>query len=297
VAIGIQSIIKPVYHLTHDVINMTYQWNRKRNFIGKGHISDEHLADPSLDDALVKALKKAGISTSSYSIPIDRYKQYIEKVRYPASYYGGKPGQNNFTEKTLEHFISLEFLDLAKNSVIIDVAAASSPFANIVRKHFGVKKSYQQDLIFPIGMKGNRLGGSAETITLPDKSVHGVTLHCALEHFEANSDIGLFKELDRILVPGGKAVILPFYLAHEFTNHVDPAFNLLKQHHISPDEGARIRYCTWYQYFSRHYDVSALKSRILDQAKGLDLTVYQVNNFKDVDPECYLRFVGVFTKK
>ena len=132
---------------------------------------------------------------------------------------------------------------------------------------------------------------------LEDSSVDAVTLHCSLEHFENNDDIDLFVELERVLKPGGRAIVLPFYLAYEYTIHVDPVFNLLKFHKPQLDNKARLRYCDWYQYFSRHYDVQALQELILNNARSLELKIYKVDNFMEVDKGCYLRFIGEFTKR
>ena len=93
-------------------------------------------------------------------------------------------------------------------------------------------------------------------------------------------------------------VVLPFYLAYQYTNHVDPAFNFLKFHRVKLDKDPRmqLRYAKWRQYFSRHYDPIALRDRVLSKVEGLELTLYRVTNFREVDGSCYLRFIGVFTK-
>ena len=182
-------------------------------------------------------------------------------------------------------------------TVFVDIAACTSPFYQIVRKLYGTPHTYQQDLIFPKGLHGDRIGGWAHELHLPDNSVDAITLHCSLEHFEGDSDSLFFKELARVLKPGGRAVILPFYLAHTYTIHVDPAYNLLKSHRPKIDPAAQLRYCNWYQFFSRHYDPVALQRRILNQAPELKISLYRVTNFRDVDPKCYLRWIGVFEKK
>lgn len=300
----IKQLVRPVYKYSHDLLYRTSSWNPffRREFGGKpvlkGHISVEHLDHPELDDQLVESLKSSGIRVKPYSIDVQGYHQYLDKVQYPESYYGGgKDPEQNFTEKTLEHYVSTDFIHFEPETVFVDVAACTSPFYTIVRRLYGCKETYQQDLIFPKGLNGDKIGGYASELFLPDNSVDGVTLHCSLEHFEHDSDTEFFQELERVLRPGGKAVILPFYLAGEYTIHVDPAYNLLKLHRPGLDPKARLRYCNWFQYFSRHYNPQALHERILSQAPGLELTVWRVLNFREVDPSCYLRFIGVFEKK
>ena len=103
--------------------------------------------------------------------------------------------------------------------------------------------------------------------------------------------------MNRILKPGGRIIVLPFYLASRYVIHVDPVFNVLRRHRPQLDEKAELRYCNWYHFFSRHYDPQALQSRVLSAMPDVDLTIYRVENYKAVDPSCYLRFIGVFEKQ
>lgn len=265
--------------------------------VGRGHISDEHLDHPELDDVMASEYANMGVPVLPFSIDPAGYQAWLSAADYPASYYGGgkDPGQN-FTEKTLEHYVSTQFFSLHESSTFIDIAACTSPFADILARRFGAT-AYRQDLVYPKGIHGNQIGGWGHELHLPDGSVDAVTLHCSLEHFEGNSDTLFFQELERVLKPGGRAVVLPFYLAHTYTIHVDPGYNLLKGHRPKLDPQARLRYCDWYQYFSRHYDPQALKRRVLDAAPSLQLTLYQVQNFREVYADSYLRWVGVFEKK
>jgi len=299
----IKQIVRPIYKGVHSLLFNTIDANpmfvKKENGkeVKKGHISLEHLNDPRLDDKLVSDLKAAGISVNAHNIKIEEYHTYLWKANYPETYYGGGLDPNqNFTEKSLEHYVSTEFIDFKPDTVFIDVAACTSPFYTIVRELYGCKTTYQQDLIFDKGLKGDKIGGYGHEIPLEDESVNAVTLHCSLEHFENDSDTAFFVEMERVLKKGGRLVVLPFYIAYEFTNHVDPIYNLLKSHPIKVDKRARLRYCSWFQFFSRHYDVQALQERILSKVPNLQLSIYRVNNFRDVHEKSYLRFVGVFEK-
>ena len=289
----------------HDLINSTSWMNPflKETFNGKeilkGHISDEHLENPAFDEELAEYFRSVGIEVKPFIIEKEEYFDYLKKAEYPKGYYGGgEDPDQNFTEKTLEHFVSTKFLNLNPDSVFIDIAACNSPFYEIVKRIYNVREAYQQDLIFPKGLNGDKIGGFASEIPLPDNSVDAVTLHCSLEHFEGSSDSQFFIEMARVLKPGGRVVVLPFYLAYEYTIHVDPAFNILKNHKVEiDDERARLRYCTWYQFFSRHYDVQAVQERILNKAPALKLTLYKVENFRILEESGYLRWIGVFEKR
>lgn len=299
----IKTLIKPVYRGVHDLLYksiplnpfLTKEKNGKK--VAYGHISLEHLENKALDDQLEADFIASGVPVKKHRINVAAYHQYVKAAGYPESYYGGGlDTAQNFIEKTLEHYVTTEIIDFQPDTVFMDVAACTSPFYKIVRKLFGCKETYQQDLIYPDGINGDRIGGSAGNLPLADNSIDAATLHCSLEHFENDADSLLFQDMQRVLKPGGKVVVLPFYLAHEFTNHVDPAFNLLRNHPVDIDEGARLRYCNWYQFFSRHYDVPALHERILKKAPGLDLQLHRVENFREVDASCYLRWIGEFTK-
>ncbi len=298
-------LLKKIYNHLHFFINkhidsilfFPKSYHGKR--VLKGHISGEHLDNPLLDDVLVARLNQSGIKTADFYIDTEGYENYIKNTFYPLSYYGGgQDTQQNFIEKSLEHYVSLSFLPLANNAVFMDIAAATSPFSDIIQSQFPTVQAYKQDLIFPRGIQGNHIGGDAAHLPLLDNSIDGATLHCSLEHFEGDSDSLFFQEIQRVLRPGGQFVVLPFYFAYQYTNHIDPAFNLLKRHRVKLDNDPRmqLRYATWKQYFSRHYDPQALCDRILSQTPHLDLTVYRVKNFKAVDTSCYLRFIGVFKK-
>ncbi len=295
-------MLRPVYHWSHDWLNRSADWfplirsRYQGQPIGQGHISDEHLKHPELDDAMSREFEQMGVPVLPFRIDSQGYQQWIREAGYPADYYGGgQDPEQNFTEKTLEHYVSTAFFELDSTSVFVDMAACTSPFSDILRRKTGAT-TYQQDLIYPRGVHGQKIGGWAHELDLPDQSVDAVTLHCSLEHFEGNSDSLFFQELERVLKLGGKAVILPFYLAHTYTIHIDPGYNLLKCHRPKLDPRAKLRYCNWYQYFSRHYDPMALKQRILEKAPHLPLTLFRVENFREVYADSYLRWVGVFER-
>lgn len=299
-----KAALKPIYHFVHDGLFQTIDANpffpnyHQGKRIEKGHISLEHLQNPELDIKLSEALETVGAEIKPYHIDVAAYRNYLTETAYPESYYGGglDPKQN-FTEKTLEHFVSLDFMNLNADSRFVDIAACTSPFSGIIKKRFGVQESYQQDLVYPKGLNDGKIGGYGHELPFEANSVDAVTLHCSLEHFEGISDTEFFKTMDRVLKPGGRVIVLPFYLASRYVIHVDPVFNAIRRHRPQLDEKAELRYCNWYQFFSRHYDPNALKTRILDHCPNLDLSIHRVENYKSVDPACYLRFIGVFEKR
>ena len=113
----LKQLIRPIYTWTHDLLYKTSDWNpifrqlHGAQSVVKGHISVEHLKNPTLDLQLAKAFREAGISVSEFTININAYRLYLAKFQYPSDYYGGGyDPENNFTEKTLEHYVSTEFI-------------------------------------------------------------------------------------------------------------------------------------------------------------------------------------------
>ncbi len=300
------NLLKKGYHLTHDMAFDTLKWNplfpneKNGKAIKYGHISTEHLDHPELDDQLVESLVSSGIPVEDFEIDIPEYHKYLKASNYPDSYFGGgKDETRNFTEKTLEHYVSTKFMQLDSDSLFVDMAACDSPFYQIIKKKFGLQQSFQQDLIYEKGINGNQIGGYGHELPFGENEVDAITLHCSVEHFEGNSDTLFFKAMERQLKPGGRIIILPFYIAYEYTIHVDPIYNLLRNHRVTLDDNERftLRYSSWYQFYSRHYDTQAIQERILGPCPGLELKIYRVRNFRDVSPKCYLRFVGVLEKR
>lgn len=298
----IKSLAKPAYRLAHDVLNFVYRQTWKHyggKNVGSGHVSDEHLLHPALDDDLEAELIAAGIPVIHHAIEIDQYWEYRKLAPYPNDYFGGgKDPQRNFTEKTLEHYLSSELKDLSTCRVMVDVAAATSPWADVAHHFWPHLETWKQDLVYKKDSASDtrQIGGFAHEINLPNNKVDLITLHCSLEHFEGNTDSLFFQTAERILAPGGTLMIHPFYIAREYTIHIDPAYNLLHRHRPQLDPQARLRIADWYQYFSRHYDVGTLQTRILDHCPTLKPKMIRIINFRDIAENCYLRWILLLEK-
>lgn len=263
-----------------------------------GFISTIHLNDTQLDNMLDHNLINAGIHVNSYSIDIEAFDNYLQEVKYPDDYYTARKDQiENFREKALEHFVTLELINVDNEHVHIDVAAATSPFSSIFKQYHPSSTVYKQDLIYRKGLHHTSLGGYAHEIEMPDNSVDSVTLHCSLEHFEDDTDILFFQKLEKILKPKGVCIIAPFYIANEYTIHIDPVFNILKNHDPKIDSLAQLRYSFWKQHHSRHYDPESLQRRIINTCPELNIEVYRVMNYKDAFSKSYLRYMAVVRKK
>jgi SAM-dependent methyltransferase len=290
-----------IHWILHKSLNINplfrkYYFGKK---ILKGHISEEHLQNPDLDMKILRELRQRGIRCKKMTIDPSGYHAYLENTSYPDHYYGGgKKKHLNFTQKSLEHYVSTLFIDFFPDMTFVDIAACNSPFSKIVQNTYKLEKSYRQDLIFKKGIHGDQIGGYASELPFEKNSIDAVTLHCSLEHFEKDSDTEFFAAMDTLLKPGGKILVVPFYIAREYSIHVDPVYNLLKGHQIYPDDKrAVLRYCSWRQYFSRHYDIKALQERIINAAGSLVAEIVYFTNHKEIHPDSYLRFALILTKK
>ena len=252
--------------------------------------------DQNTQDEIVKELKKSGFNVTDFRIDAKEYRHYLKLARYEnySGYYGGGKG-NNFAEKSLEHFIAAKLLDLSKEDIYIDVASADAPTSDIYHRLFGCS-SYQQDLIFPEGINGNVIGGDASDMPVKDGFATKIGLHCSFEHFEQDSDMRFIRETKRVLRKGGRLCIIPLYLFNKYAVHTDlSVFLPWKGVNFEPDATV---YCAK-GYENRHgrfYDVPHLITRVRNNLDGLKLTVYVVQNAKDIDPSCYVRFVALLEK-
>jgi len=300
----IRGTVRLGYRCVHRALHRTLKVNpfipktRNGRRVKYGLVSDEHLADPLLDNRLADDLAAAGIEVGSYRIDVGAYRDYLKAAKYPSSYHGGDgEGGFTFTEKSLEHYVSANVLDISSSEVFMDIASDRSPFYDVVKRLWSPGKVYRQDMKYEPGVHGDTVGGEAGSLPLEDNSIGKATLHCSLEHFEGNSDMEMFSEMSRVLKPGGKLCVLPFYIAWEYTIHTDPVSNLFFARDVSFDPEAQIRYCDWSNRHSRHYDVARVKKRILPNLGRLQMKVLRVDNFRDVHPDCYLRFIALFEKR
>lgn len=247
---------------------------------------------PSDETKLIELLYQVGISVQDLNIDIDEYNDYFNKAdyatRYP-QYYAW-----NITEKSLEHFVAQQLLQLNSTDVYIDIASEGSPVPEIYHQLYGCE-TYAQDLSYKPGIHGNKIGSNAASLPLPDGSVTKMALHCSFEHFEEDSDSGFIKEAARLLRVGGKVVIVPLYLASSYAILTDPF--VLRANHVNFEREAIVMAVTgWGNRHGRFYDPLHLSSRVLTVSKELSFSLMCLDNAKDVDASVYARFALVGTR-
>ncbi|MCM2328668.1 MAG: class I SAM-dependent methyltransferase, partial [Lysobacter sp.] len=164
---------------------------------------------PARVQAILDKAVEAGLPFTRSRIDVAAYREYFERAGYATRYRDYYTG--NQPEKSLEHFLTMKLLDVGPSDVFVDLASEHSPVPDIYRALTGCK-AYRQDIMYPAGVNGDRIGGDAAAMPVPDGFFTKAALTCSLEHFEGNADSKLFVELARTLRPGGRVCVAPYYV-------------------------------------------------------------------------------------
>lgn len=269
-------------------------WNYYYNALSESKVKNAVLCNSSIQNEIIEELKKNGVNVVNFKINVNDYKHYVNNAEYYKFPNYNKGKASNFAEKSLEHYIAAKLLNLSKEDVYIDIANATSPAPEIYHRLYGCKV-YRQDLVFPKGIHRNVIGGDASNMPVENGFATKMALHCSFEHFEQDSDIRFIKEAGRILREGGKLCILPLYLFNKYAIQTDPS--VLPRGGIPFEEDAVV-YCAkgWRNRHGRFYDAPHFISRIINNMNNLKLTIYVIQNEKEVNSSCYVKFVAVFDK-
>ena len=273
-------------------------WDSYYSALREPKIESDVPQNSEVQNDVAVELKRNGLSLLDIKIDIADYNQWKMKAEYQKIWlYYLKFGiiGKNLPEKSLEHYMAAKLLDLSEDDLYIDVGSSGSPTASIYRKMYGCD-TYMQDLVFPEGVNGNLIGGDAGKMPLNDGFASKMACHCSFEHFEGNSDIAFIKEANRVLRHGGKLCILPLYFFTKYAIKTDPT--VLPKGTQQFENDATL-YCAkkyWGNRHGRFYDVTHFISRIMNNMGGLKLRLYRVQNEKQVNPSCSVKFVALFEK-
>lgn len=227
---------------------------------------------------IIDEFKSIGINVVDERINIERFKnwmnEYPEVVAHCANHNDVK------IEKILEHYLVFEFLKIKKHDVYIDIAACNSPYSKILTKH-GVD-GYEQDLIYPSGIINRKIGGDASSLPVSEKFADVLSLQCAFECFQGNSDIGFIKESGRVLKAGGRLGIVPLYMDNVYFVKTGPKCDKRK---VKVEKDA---YWIWRddlhlsEPFSRHYSPVSFKNRVYDNLIGMKGEIIHFTNLNEL---------------
>ena len=197
--------------------------------------------------------------------------------------------------KILEYFVALQLLEIQSSDVVIDVASERSLFPDVVRTLIGARV-FRQDLIYPVGVRGDRIGGNAAHMPIEDDFADALALHNSFEHFEGDSDTGFIREAWRVLKPGGKVCIVPLFMSEQYEILTDP---VVKPDDLDWDLGALVFDVLGYRNrFGRFYNSVAFKQRVVQPAAecGFDMEVLRFENARELEPKSALEFGLVLRK-
>jgi ubiquinone/menaquinone biosynthesis C-methylase UbiE len=214
-----------------------------------------------------------GVPIFNFSPPADAFRNFQKAQYFPLDYHGGTES-GVWDEKLLEHWISAELLALSSfnaGDIYVDIAASTSPWAQILRERFGLTA-------FAIDLKQDSAYAdlpyyrteNATATTFPDSSVRGASLHCAFEMFLGNDDVGLITEAARILTPGGKLVIAPLYMHTHYCAYSTPEF--YGKGLSDPRAREYVRLDCMGVPSSRKYDAQVLTERVLRRINALGMS-------------------------
>lgn len=264
----------------------------KNKFANKILIGAINNGDPQCISEIIHRLRNIGITVGRYEVSRSEYENYIERAQYEERYPNYY--RDCLTEKSLEHFLCFNFTNPKEEDTIIDIAIEHSPVPEIFSRLSGCM-SFSQDIMYKPGIHGNRIGSDASEIPVPDNYFTAAIATCSIEHFEGESDIKFIKEMERILIPGGKIVVAPLYLYTRESCQTDPRYAILGN--VQFDEDADI-YCArdWCNRHGRFYSPESLQKRLIEPNPNLRFKVYAIDNLESISDSVYCRFILVGIK-
>lgn len=244
------------------------------------------------EERVTQRLRAAGIAVVPLYIDVADYQAYYDAAGYATRYPEYYPW--NIREKSLEHYLAAQLLSLSSGDCYIDIASEHSPVPEIYHRLYGCQ-TLRQDLSFPPGLHDDTIGSDAADMPVPDGSASRMALHCSFEHFEGDADRRFVVEAHRVLRPGGRLCIVPFYLAEEYCIQTDPT---VASYETVPFESDAIvhRATGWGNRFGRFYDVDHMRTRVIGSSSGLTATIFRIVNYGAVDETCYARFALLLSK-
>lgn len=190
-------------------------------------------------------------------------------------------------KKGLEFFFTAHLLQIQSLDSVLDAAGGRSGYLSALRLNGHDGELYLTDHIFNGINKNddgvNIVGGDITAIHLPDSSIDKIACHHAFEHFQEDKDVRFIEEINRILKPGGVAVITPIFLADKYVE----CWNVLHQTRFDDsaqlviDETASIPGGDEDGHFARIYDLDALERRVLSPAKQIGFDAHLVEMIID----------------
>ena len=194
-----------------------------------------------------------------------------EHLEFLARYYPNwaKYFPHPFHKKFLELHISWRLLRVEPSETYLDLAGGLHTYAG--RLTAG-KRLLNDRYVNPIlrdelTMQGVGLIESpAQCMPVDDCSIDKISCHHSFEHFRDDGDTAAIREVQRVLSPGGKACIVPIFLARGYFEIVDLPWTPRSDRHAtrvvdptSPFPGG-----SFSGGFARVYSLESFRERVLE---------------------------------
>jgi SAM-dependent methyltransferase len=130
--------------------------------------------------------------------------------------------------KFTEWFITKCYISEIDSPVVVDIGSAYNGFGRYAKNATNAKEINLVDILNPPGRiqleeRIYQVGSDAVKIDIiPSDYADIICLHNAIEHFACGSDNGCLGELERMLRPGGKALISPFFFEGQHAISLNP---------------------------------------------------------------------------
>ncbi|MFH0911472.1 MAG: methyltransferase domain-containing protein [Planctomycetota bacterium] len=203
--------------------------------------------------------------------PPEAFWEWIEKTSLPfrSLSYPHK--------KAVEFFFSSEILDVRPEDRLLDAAGGRSGYLDAIRATRRCEHLHLHDHIYS-GMRldpdgTSVVGGDIGAIALPEGRLDKIACHHAFEHFQGDKDTAWIREIGRLLAPGGRACIIPIFIADRFVEcwNIDRVGVFDSAARLVIDKTASIPGGDEDGHFARFYDPAALRRRILKAAEAARL--------------------------
>lgn len=243
----------------------------------------DHTKDPLGNRGLYSGLKerllKIGIPVEDVDIDVSDFERWLDDFSEVKKHYQSMG--DVFIEKCLEHYLAFRHLNICRDDIYVDIAAAGSPWANILNKR--EIRSYSLDLSYPDGMHGIKIGADASDTKLPDAFATVLSAQCAFEHFMGDADIRFIREAYRILNERGRYGIVPLYLDDLYFVATSPYCDQ-KDVTIENDARRLWRDDGYKVPFARHYSPESFRKRIYSSVPADSMTgkILYFRNLTDI---------------
>jgi SAM-dependent methyltransferase len=173
--------------------------------------------------------------------------------------------------KPLEYLTTIKLLSFQDGDRILDAAGGEkAEYIEVLNAFTNCKIiPYCQDSLLEGQNSGaiSYIGGSIDSVPLPDGSLDKISCHHSFEHFRDNLDIDFIREAMRLLRVGGKLAITPLFLTNKYAEiwNITPVTTHPSEKDITiVDKTASFPGWGAFEGFARTYSPLAFEERILN---------------------------------